>query len=97
VSRNQAKEVLVEGLRTGMPAREIVAARGLAQVSDESSLAGTIAEVLAAHPEDVAAYREGDEKVRKKKVGFLMGQAIKATSNQGNPQVLRRLLEEQLG
>jgi aspartyl-tRNA(Asn)/glutamyl-tRNA(Gln) amidotransferase subunit B len=97
VSRNQAKEVLVEGLETGRPAGEIIAARGLAQVSDESALGGTVTEVLAAHPEDVAAYREGDEKVRKKKIGFLMGQAIKATSNQGNPQVLRRLLEERLG
>jgi aspartyl-tRNA(Asn)/glutamyl-tRNA(Gln) amidotransferase subunit B len=97
VSRNQAKEVLVEGLRTGAPAGDIVAARGLAQVSDESALAATVAEVLAAYPDDVAAYRAGDENVQKKKIGFLMGQAIKATSNQGNPQVLRRLLEEQLG
>ena len=97
VSRNQAKEVLVEGLRTGTPARDIVAARGLAQVSDESALAATVTQVLAAYPDDVAAYRAGDEKVQKKKIGFLMGQAIKATSNQGNPQVLRRVLEEQLG
>jgi len=97
LSRNQAKEVLLEGLRTGAAPHEVVEARGLTQVSDEASLGRAVAEVLAAHPDDVAAYRAGDDKTRKKKVGFLMGQAIQATDNQGNPQVLRRLLEDQLG
>ena len=97
LSRNQAREVLVEGLRTGAAPRDVVAARGLAQVSDETELARVVAEVLAANPDVAADYRAGDDKVRKKKIGFLTGQAVKATSNQGNPQVLRRLLEDQLG
>ncbi len=97
VSRNQAKEVLTEGLRSGAAPREIVAARGLAQVSDEGELARVVAQVLEAHADVASEYRAGDDKVRKKKIGFLTGQAVTATNKQGNPQVLRRLLEEQLG
>jgi len=96
VSRNQAKEVLTEGLRSGAAPREIVAARGLAQVSDEGELARVVAQVLEAHADVASEYRAGDDKVRKKKIGFLTGQAVTATNKQGNPQVLRRLLEEQL-
>jgi len=97
VSRNQAKEVLTEGLRSGAAPREIVAARGLAQVSDEGELARVVAQVLEAHADVASEYRAGDDKVRKKKIGFLTGQAVTATDKQGNPQLLRRLLEEQLG
>jgi len=96
VSRNQAKEVLTEGLQSGTAPREIVAARRLAQVSDEGELARVVAQVLEAHADVAAEYRAGDDKVRKKKIGFLTGQAVTATNKQGNPQVLRRLLEEQL-
>jgi aspartyl-tRNA(Asn)/glutamyl-tRNA(Gln) amidotransferase subunit B len=54
-------------------------------------------EVLATHAGVVDEYRSGDEKVKKKKVGFLMGEAMKATQNQGNPQLLKRLLDDRLG
>ena len=39
----------------------------------------------------------GDDKVKKKKRGFLMGEVMKATEGQGNPQLLNRLLDERLG
>ena len=42
----------------------------------------------------VAEYRSGDDKARKKKRGFLMGEAMKASKGQGNPQLLNRLLDE---
>ena len=44
----------------------------------------------------VADYRAGDDKARKKKRGFLMGEAMKATRGQGNPQLLNRLLDTRL-
>jgi aspartyl-tRNA(Asn)/glutamyl-tRNA(Gln) amidotransferase subunit B len=44
----------------------------------------------------VAEYRAGDDKARKKKRGFLMGEAMKATKGQGNPQLLNRLLDTRL-
>ncbi|MGQ0803777.1 MAG: Asp-tRNA(Asn)/Glu-tRNA(Gln) amidotransferase subunit GatB [Actinomycetota bacterium] len=97
LSRNLAKDVLAECLRTGRRPREVVEERGLAQVSDEGELAALIDGILAENPEEVEAYRAGDEKVRKKKQGFFMGKAMKATENKANPQLLKRLLDERLG
>jgi len=96
ISRSQAKDVLGEALRDGHRPKEIVAERGLSQVSDETALAATVDEVLATHVAVVADYRAGDEKVRKKKRGFLMGEAMKELRGQGNPQLLNRLLDERL-
>ena len=96
ISRNQAKDVLVEALTTGSSPTSIVAAHGMAQVSDEASLAKVLDEILAAHAGAVAEYRDGDDKAKKKKRGFLMGEAMKALKGQGNPQALNRLLDDRL-
>jgi aspartyl-tRNA(Asn)/glutamyl-tRNA(Gln) amidotransferase subunit B len=97
LSRNQAKDVLDEALREPKRPKQIVEERGLAQVSDESELASVIDGIIAAHPEVVEEYRSGDDKAKKKKRGFFMGEAMKATRGQGNPQLLTRLLDERLG
>jgi len=96
LSRNQAKDVLAECLREAKRPKQVVEERGLAQVSDESELANVVDAILAEHAADAEEYRNGDDKVRKKKRGFFMGEAMKATRGQGNPQVLTRLLEERL-
>jgi aspartyl-tRNA(Asn)/glutamyl-tRNA(Gln) amidotransferase subunit B len=96
LSRNQAKDVLAECLREAKRPKQVVEARGLTQVSDEAELATVIDAILAENPADAEEYRTGDDKVRKKKRGFFMGEAMKATRGQGNPQVLTRLLEERL-
>jgi aspartyl-tRNA(Asn)/glutamyl-tRNA(Gln) amidotransferase subunit B len=96
LSRPQAKEVLAECLREPKRPKDVVEERGLAQVSDEGELASVVDEILAAHRDVVADYRTGDDKTRKKKRGFLMGEAMKATKGQGNPQLLNRLLDERL-
>ncbi len=96
LSRNLAKDVLAQCLRTSARPRDVVAERGISQVSDEGELASVIAAILAANPADVAEFRGGDEKARKKKRGFFMGEAMKATKGQGNPQLLNRLLDQAL-
>ena len=97
ISRGQAKDVLAEALRDGHRPRRIVADRGLVQVSDEAALGAVVDAVLAENAEAVADYRAGDESARRKKRGFLMGQAMRALQGQGNPQLLSRLLDERLG
>jgi aspartyl-tRNA(Asn)/glutamyl-tRNA(Gln) amidotransferase subunit B len=96
LSRNLAKEVLAECLREPKRPKQVVEERGLAQVSDEGELASVVDAILAAHPDVVDEYRSGDDKARKKKRGFLMGEAMKATKGQGNPQLLNRLLDTRL-
>ncbi|HMF82523.1 MAG TPA: Asp-tRNA(Asn)/Glu-tRNA(Gln) amidotransferase GatCAB subunit B, partial [Acidimicrobiia bacterium] len=96
LSRNLAKDVLGECLREPKRPKAVVEERGLAQVSDEGELESVLDGILADHPDVVADYRTGDDKARKKKRGFLMGEAMKATKGQGNPQLLNRLLDERL-
>jgi len=96
LSRKQAKDVLAECLREPKRPRRVVEERGLAQVSDEAELAAVVERVLAEHPDDVEAYRAGDDKARKKKRGFFMGELMKATRGSGNPQLLNRILDDRL-
>ncbi len=89
--------MLAECLQEAKRPQQVVEERGLEQVSDESALAAVVDEILAAHPAEAEEYRAGDDRVRKKKRGFFMGEAMKATKGQGNPQLLTRILEERLG
>ena len=76
--------------------KQVVAERGLSQVSDAGELEAVVDEVLAANADAVAEYRAGDDKARKKKRGFLMGEVMKALQGQGNPQVVNQLLDQKL-
>jgi aspartyl-tRNA(Asn)/glutamyl-tRNA(Gln) amidotransferase subunit B len=96
LSRNLAQDVLAEALTDGKRPEQIVSDRSLAQVSDESELEAVVDSLIADNPDEVSRYREGDDKTRKKLRGFFMGQAMKATRGQGNPQLLNRLLDESL-
>ena len=96
ISRSQAKDVLEECLQEAKRPKQVVEERGLAQVSDTSALGAVIDQVLAANADAVEEYRSGDDKARKKKRGFLMGEAMKATRGQGNPALLNQLLDERL-
>jgi aspartyl-tRNA(Asn)/glutamyl-tRNA(Gln) amidotransferase subunit B len=96
ISRNQGKDVLDESLREDKWPRDIVEARGLAQVSDESALVAVLDQVLADNAAAVEEFRAGDDRARKKKRGFLMGELNKALQGKGNMPVLNKLLDERL-
>jgi aspartyl-tRNA(Asn)/glutamyl-tRNA(Gln) amidotransferase subunit B len=96
LSRGLAKDVLGECLREPKRPKQVVEERGLAQVSDEGELASVLDAIVATHPDVVEQYRNGDDKERKKKRGFLMGEAMKQTKGQGNPKLLNQLLDERL-
>jgi aspartyl-tRNA(Asn)/glutamyl-tRNA(Gln) amidotransferase subunit B len=93
ISGSVAKEVLAAMVETGKDAAEIVRERGLEQVSDSAALSAEIDAVIAAHPEQVAAYRGGKQGL----IGFFVGQVMKRTGGQANPQLVNRLLREKLG
>lgn len=92
INLNTAKRVLNTMFQTGQTAAAIVQAEGLAQVSDQDALTAVIAQVLAEHPEEVMRYRAGKTTV----LSWLMGQVMRATRGQANPQMVRRLLEQAL-
>jgi aspartyl-tRNA(Asn)/glutamyl-tRNA(Gln) amidotransferase subunit B len=86
------KKVFATMFESGRAAAEIVAAEGLAQISDTSAIEQAAREVIAKNPDNVAKYKGGNEGVFK----FFVGQVMKATRGQANPQavndILRRLL-----
>jgi len=92
ISGKIAKTVFEEMARTGGNPAEIIQRMGLAQVSDETSLGALIDGILAANPKQVAEYRSGKTRV----LGFLVGQIMKETRGQANPQVVNELLQKKL-
>ncbi len=89
---NTAKTVLGEMFATGHDPAAIVAARGLAQVSDTSAIERHVAEVIAANPQQLQTYLAGKDTLEQ----WFFGQVMKALKGQGNPQVIRQVLQAQL-
>jgi aspartyl-tRNA(Asn)/glutamyl-tRNA(Gln) amidotransferase subunit B len=96
LSRNLAKDVLDESLREEKWPKAIVEEKGLAQESNEGPLIEAIDAVLEANPGTIDEYRAGDDKVKKKKKGFVMGEVMKSLQGKGNPQLLNKLIDERL-
>jgi aspartyl-tRNA(Asn)/glutamyl-tRNA(Gln) amidotransferase subunit B len=88
-----AKQVWEEMFSTGKSASEIVAQKGLTQISDTSELEKAIDSVLAENPQAVKDYRDGKETA----VKFLVGQLMRLTKGRANPQVATQLLKRKLG
>jgi aspartyl-tRNA(Asn)/glutamyl-tRNA(Gln) amidotransferase subunit B len=93
VSGKMAKDVFEGMYRTGKNPEEVLKEKGLSQISDESELIRVIEGILSANPENVERYRAGKDKL----FGFFVGEVMRATKGQANPQVLTRLLKEMLG
>ena len=88
-----AKEVLAEMIDRGGDPRQIIAERGLVQVSDAAVIARIVEAVLDAHPDEVKQYRAGKRGLR----GFFVGQVVRSSDGRANPQVIQQLLDKQLG
>jgi len=90
ISGKMAKEVFVEMFETGKRASQIVEEKGLAQISDEETLAKIVDKILKKNPKVVEDYRKGKEKT----LGYLVGQVMKETKGRANPQMVNKLLKE---
>jgi len=88
-----AKSVLEEMFKTGQSAADIIAQKGLSQINDAEQIKQVLTEVLNANPNAVADYRNG----KKEALKFLVGQVMRATKGQANPQLaneeLTKILE----
>ena len=65
---------------------------GLEQVSDAGELGKLVDEVIAANPQSIADFKAG----KKKALGFLVGQIMKATHGKANPGMVNKMLMEKL-
>ncbi len=92
ITRDQGLEVLTESLGNGRSPSEIVAERGFAQDSDESSVRAIVDAVMTGNPRAVEDYRAG----KKQALGALMAD-IKKRAPQTNPKAASDLLQKLLG
>ncbi|MDH5327002.1 MAG: Asp-tRNA(Asn)/Glu-tRNA(Gln) amidotransferase subunit GatB [Gammaproteobacteria bacterium] len=69
----------------------IIEKRGL-KVADSSEVEKIIDDIIAANPGQVEQYRSGKDKL----FGFFVGQAMKATKGQADPQQVNELLKKKL-
>lgn len=88
-----AKDVFTEMFNTGKEAEEIVKEKGWGQLSDEEEMRRLVSEIIEKNPCSVRDFRNGKEKA----LGFFIGQVMKATRGQANPQLVNKLLKEKLG
>jgi aspartyl-tRNA(Asn)/glutamyl-tRNA(Gln) amidotransferase subunit B len=72
---------------------EVIARKGLKQISDAGEIERVVDEVLAANARQVEDYRAGKEKA----FNSLVGQVMKATRGKGNPAQINELLRRKLG
>ena len=74
----------------------IIEARGLKQVSDSGAIEAMVDEVIANSEKQVENYRQADEKKRPKMLGYFVGQIMKASKGQANPQQVNEILLKKL-
>ena len=77
-------------------ADQIIKEKGLKQVSDSSELEAMIDEIVSANSTQVEQYLAADEGKRKKLLGFFVGQTMKLSKGQANPQMVNKLLTQKL-
>ncbi len=92
ISGKIAKTVFAEVWATGKSADTVIADKGLKQVSDSGALEAIVDEVIAGHPQEVAEYRGGKDKL----MGFFVGQVMKASRGKANPGLVNQMLKERL-
>jgi aspartyl-tRNA(Asn)/glutamyl-tRNA(Gln) amidotransferase subunit B len=92
VSSTGAKQVIGAVWKTGESVDAIVEREGLKQVSDLGSIVPAVDKIIAANPDNVAAYRGGKEKL----LGFFVGQVMKETGGKANPALIQELVKKKL-
>ncbi|PPD04041.1 MAG: Asp-tRNA(Asn)/Glu-tRNA(Gln) amidotransferase GatCAB subunit B [Methylobacter sp.] len=85
----QVFEYLWQGSAT---ADDIIAEKGLKQVTDTGAIEAIIDQIIAANPEQVEQYRSGKDKV----FGFFVGQVMKEMQGKASPGEVNKMLKDKL-
>ena len=92
ISSKIAKKVFAELIEHGGDAEKIVKEKGLVQVSDSGQLLAWVNEALDNNPKSIEDYKNG----RDRAIGFLVGQIMKVSKGQANPQMINKMLLEEI-
>lgn len=92
INNSVAKEVFEKIFREDIDPEQYVEENGLKTVADDGALRTTIEKIVADNPQSVEDYRSG----KKKAIGFLVGQTMKATQGKADPAMVNQILAELL-
>ncbi|WP_321276060.1 Asp-tRNA(Asn)/Glu-tRNA(Gln) amidotransferase subunit GatB [Thiomicrorhabdus indica] len=92
ISGKIAKQVFDAMWKGEGSADDIIAAKGLKQITDTGAIESMVEEVLANNPSQVEAYKGGQEKM----LGYFVGQVMKASGGQANPGQVNKILKDKL-
>lgn len=90
ISVTAGKTVLEEIILSDKTPEQVVQEKGLAQISDTGALEAIVQSVLDANPKSIADFKGGKTNV----IGFLVGQCMRQSKGQGNPAILKELIEK---
>ena len=90
INRTTAKEVFEKVFAENVDPEVYVEENGLKIETDDGALEGIIERIVAANPQSVADYKAG----KKKAIGFLVGQTMKAMKGKADPGTVNKMLTE---
>ena len=93
INSSVAKEVFEEVFKNNVDPENYVEEKGLKTVSDDGALREVIEKIVADNPKSVEDYNSG----KKKAIGFLVGQTMKAMQGKADPGMVNKILKEVLG
>jgi len=92
ISGKIAKEILPELIQKNISPKKLVEEKGLAMISDSSSILPIIDELINEYPNEVQSFKNGKTKL----LGFFVGQLMKRTKGKADPKLANKLLMEKL-
>ena len=92
ISNTMAKEVFLEMWDKGLKPEEIIKTRNLKQISDSKVLEELVKKVLSQNPDQIRSYKQGKNKL----FGFFVGQVMKLSKGQANPQKVSQIIKQKL-
>lgn len=92
ISSKIAKKVFAETVESGKAPKVIMEEQGLVQISDPEQLKAFVNEALDNNPQSIEDFKNGKGKA----TGFLVGQIMKISKGQANPQMVNKILKEEL-
>ena len=93
LSGTMAKEVLRDMITSRKAPDQIITDKGLQQINDTDKITALAREIITANPKQTEQYRKGKTAT----LGWFVGQVMKSTRGQANPQVVQEILKKELG
>ncbi len=92
ISSNHVKKLLPAIFKTGKDVNVLTKELGLEQITDEATILGFVKTVMDNNPDSIELYKNGKDRA----FGFMVGQIMKESKGQANPQIVNQLLKAEL-